>query len=508
MRSNSMNLNVEKGLKAQKVKKSKRNQLKSRILNPETFLSPAPPTESSIPYDGVALIADPIHGYITFTVPYSSNPLSEQTEKDLIDSPWVQRLRSIYQLQSAHWVYPSAEHSRFQHSLGTMHLAGRFAKSLYPTLRETVKDLPSEPFIEELLRITALLHDIGHGPFGHFFDHHFLKQFNLSHEHLGQVIIREYLAPIIRNLTRSPSGLFAQGEQLEPDHIAFLILKDPHKPIRNYPRWLTMLQPIIGGVYTADNCDYVLRDSYMCGVAIGPIDIDRLLHYTFFSPKGLTIHQAGLPALQMFLNARLYLYSNVYYHRTTRAIDIHLQEIFHQTMEFLFPYHPLDHMESYLTLTDWSVSESVRQWPLTRHRLKKRLGLEWTRILNRDVKWKMAYSTLLPTQWDQQKPRIVNPEKFESHLRKLLPRHLKQVEFRIDMAHKDPRPINLLNMGGFQIFVYEPARKKVEKESLKKFFDYLPAQLIQFRIFTRHHQTDSDIALAAETILRDMRLPT
>ena len=502
-----MNLNFGRGLRVQKSKRQ-RTQLETRNLKPETILNPDSPTESNIPYDGVALIADPIHGYITFTVPYSSNPFSEQTEKDLIDSPWVQRLRSIYQLQSAHWVYPSAEHSRFQHSLGTMHLAGRFAKSLYPTLRETVKDLPSEPFIEELLRITALLHDIGHGPFGHFFDHHFLKQYNLTHEHLGQVIIREHLAPIIRNLTRSPSGLFAPGEQLEPDHIAFLILKDPHKPTRNYPRWLTILQPIIGGVYTADNCDYVLRDSYMCGVAIGPIDIDRLLHYSFFSPKGLTIHQAGLPALQMFLNARLYLYSNVYYHRTTRAIDIHLQEIFSQTMKFLFPYHPLDHLESYLTLTDWSVSESVRQWPLTRHRLKKRLGLEWARILNRDVKWKMAYSTLLPTQWDHQKPRIVNPEKFESHLRKLLPRHLKNVEFRIDMAHKDPRPINLLNMGGFQIFVYEPARKKVEKESLKKFFDYLPAQLIQFRIFTLHHQADSDIALAAETILREMRLAT
>jgi HD superfamily phosphohydrolase len=477
-------------------------------VKPETVPHPDSQTDSNVPYEGVALIADPIHGYITFTVPYSSDQIPEQTEKDLIDSPWVQRLRSIYQLQSAHWVYPSAEHSRFQHSLGTMHLAGRFAKSLYPTLRETVKDLPSEAYLEELLRITALLHDIGHGPFCHFFDHHFLKQFNLTHEHLGQVIIREHLAPIIRKLTRSPSGSFSPGEQLEPDHVAFLILKDPHKAIRKLPRWLTILQPIFGGVYTADNCDYVLRDSYMCGVAIGPIDIDRLLHYSFFSPKGLTIHQAGLPALQMFLNARLYLYSNVYYHRTTRAIDIHLQEIFHQTMEFLFPFNPLDRMDSYLSLTDWSVIESVRQWPLNRHRLKKRLGIEWARILNRDVKWKMAYSTLLPTKRDYRKPRNFHPQKFETRVRELLPLHLKHIEFRIDMAHKDPRPINLLNMGGFQIFVYEPARKRVEKESLKKFFDYLPAQLVQFRIFTRDHQADSDLALAAETILREMSLAT
>ena len=460
--------------------------------------------EPSIPYDGLALIADPIHGYITFTVPYSTPQLSEQTEKDLIDSPWVQRLRSIYQLQSAHWVYPSAEHSRFQHSLGTMHLAGRFAKSLYPTLAETIPNLPSLPYIEELLRITALLHDIGHGPFCHFFDHHYLHQFSLTHEHIGQVIIREHVGPIIQNLTRSPSGSFAPGEQLDPDHIAFLILKDPHKKTRDYPRWLAYLQPIIGGVYTADNCDYVLRDSYMCGVAVGPIDIDRLLHYTLVTSKGLTIHQAGLPALQMFLNARLYLYSNVYYHRTTRAIDIHLQEIFHETMKYLFPYNPLKRMDAYLSLTDWSVVESVRQWPHNRNRSKKGLGLEWARILNRDVKWKMAYSTLLPTPSDSRGGMTINRNNVENAMRKALPRHLKKIEFRIDMAHKDPRPINLLNMGGFQIFVYDPSRRSVEKEPLKKFFDYLPAQMVQFRIFTLDHQADAELANAAEQALNSV----
>jgi hypothetical protein len=72
--------------------------------------------------------------------------------------------------------------------------------------------------------------------------------------------------------------------------------------------------------------DYVMRDAYMCGVAIGAVDIDRLMYYTFFSEKGLTLHKSGLTALNMFLNARLYMYTNVYYHRTTRAIDEHLKE--------------------------------------------------------------------------------------------------------------------------------------------------------------------------------------
>jgi len=84
-------------------------------------------------YDGLALIADPIHQYILFTVPEGKSA-AEMTEQTIIDSPWMQRLRRIYQLQSARWVYPAAEHSRFQHSLGTMHMAGEFAKSIYPSL--------------------------------------------------------------------------------------------------------------------------------------------------------------------------------------------------------------------------------------------------------------------------------------------------------------------------------------------------------------------------------------
>ena len=79
-----------------------------------------------------------------------------------------------------------------------------------------------------------------------------------------------------------------------------------------------MLQPLTNGILTFDNLDYVSRDSYMCGVAVGPIDRERLIYYTFVSPKGLTLHRSGEGALTMFLNARKYLYENVYFHRTTR----------------------------------------------------------------------------------------------------------------------------------------------------------------------------------------------
>jgi len=267
--------------------------------------------QSNAPYDGSALIADPIHQYVSFTVPFSTADPHERTEKDLIDSPWVQRLRYIYQLQSARWVYPSAEHTRFVHSLGTMHVAGRFARHLYPFLKKAVQGIPSANYVEEFLRVTALVHDIGHGPFCHFFDDNFLHAFGASHEKLGQIIIRDHLGPIIRKIRRSPSGPFAKGEELNPDQIAHVILKEKSKDNSRIPRWLNMLQPVISGSYTADNLDYVLRDSYMCGVAVGPVDLSRLIHYTIITDKGFTIHKTGLPALQMFLNTRMYLYSNV-----------------------------------------------------------------------------------------------------------------------------------------------------------------------------------------------------
>jgi len=179
------------------------------------------PVEYAGIYQGMALIADPIYRYASFTVPTADG--GEKTEKDLIDSPWVQRLRRIYQLQSARWVYPAAEHTRFQHSLGTMHMAGEFGRHLYPSLKEVCLDAPSANCVEELLRVAGLLHDVGHGPYGHFFDDHFLGQYGLTHEDLGRLIICRKLGRVISRIRRSPSGPFAEGETLDPAHVAFLI---------------------------------------------------------------------------------------------------------------------------------------------------------------------------------------------------------------------------------------------------------------------------------------------
>lgn len=453
-------------------------------------------------YDGIALIADPIHGYISFTVPYHEVN-KEATEKDLIDSLWMQRSRQIYQLQSARWVYPSAEHSRFQHLLGTMHVAGRFARQLYLSLKATTGGCPSLSYIEELLRVAALLHDVGHGPFGHFFDDNFLDQFGINHEDLGQRIIIEELGKIIRKIRRSPGGGFEKGEELDPDQIAFLIKKDKKTDSKKYPIWLRFLQPLFSGIYTVDNLDYVLRDSYMCGVAVGPIDLERLIHYTFFTKDGLTLHKAGGSALNMFLNARLYLYSNVYYHRTTRAIDLHLKELFGETMRLIFPYNPIKRLDKYIYLTDWSLLEEVRKWGNSKNKKTRRLGCEWGRILGRDVKWKMAFDTILSIKEFEKGRTIIDQVVLESRIRERLPKQLKDLPFKVDMATQDPRPINPLIMGDRQVYIYNPSTKVVSKGALREYFDYIPAKVVQCRVFTQNHDHDAELSSIVEEVLED-----
>src|SRR5207237_1393540 len=111
----------------------------------------------------------------------------------------------------------------------------------------------------------------------------------------------------------------------------------------------------------------------MCGVAVGPIDIERIIYYSFFSENGLTLDRGGLQAFIMFLNARFYMYTNVYYHRTTRGIDLHLKEIFRHTMTIAFPFdlgkdpHPLNPLkmgDRQIYVYD-SATKTVSMEPLT-----------------------------------------------------------------------------------------------------------------------------------------------
>jgi uncharacterized protein len=454
-------------------------------------------------YQGRGLIADPIHQYILYTRPEGMP--GESTEQDLIDSPWMQRLRRVPQLQSARWVFPAAEHSRFQHSLGAMHLAGRFALQLHRSLQAEFADAPSTPLFEELMRMAGLLHDVGHGPFGHFFDDNFLADFDLTHEKVGQRIIREELAELIRGLRRSPSGPFEDGERIDPEWICYLMGKSYTVPTAEHPRWLAHLKPLLSGIYTADNMDYVLRDSYMCGVAVGPIDIERIMYYSFFSEKGLTLDRGGIQAFIMFLNARFYLYTNVYYHRTTRGIDLHLKEIFRETMKAVFPFDLNKELQPYLSMTEWTLLEEVARWEHSDDPDRRALGREWRRVLERQLKWRMSHEVVLDLFEPRRGQSFMKADDVEQRVRELLPPGLHDFPFKIDMAQQDPRPLNPIGMQDRQIYVYDAASRTVSAEPLKELLKYLPGKVAQCRIFAMSHEHDQQLARALEQALGEER---
>ena len=264
-----------------------------------------------LPYDDVHLIADPLYGYLRITL----SRAGEIAEADVIDNPWVQRLKRIHQLQSSWWVFPTAEHSRFAHSLGAMHLAGQLARQVYPTLAEVEPGTPSLPLVEETLRLAGLLHDLGHGPFSHFCDEEYFQPvFGIDHEQISQYLIVNELGGLIAELRRSPSGAFAEGERVDPWHVAFLVRAEEGggraaasraaaaTPAATRPSrgWVRLLHRALSGAVTVDNMDYVRRDASMCGVALGSVDVDRLIYYTFCTADGLTFHKRALSALGPF----------------------------------------------------------------------------------------------------------------------------------------------------------------------------------------------------------------
>ena len=128
------------------------------------------------------------------------------------------------------------------------------------------------------------------------------------------------------------------------------------------PRWLHALKPILCGPATVDNLDYVPRDAYMCGISLGAVEVQRLIHYTFVSGDSIVLHAHAAGALEMFLASRLYMYLQVYHHRTGRRFDLSMREIFADTIAQLLHGNPLEHLDEYELLNDWSVLVAVQRW--------------------------------------------------------------------------------------------------------------------------------------------------
>ena len=204
-----------------------------------------------------------------------------EIEVEVMDNPQFQRLRRIKQLGLISLIYPGANHTRFEHSIGTMHIASKLADKL---------DLNQKD--KELVRISALLHDIGHGPFSHVSE----GVLSFPHEELTKYVIEN---TAIRDIIE---------KKFDIDKIIEIINGEGK------------FGPIVSGELDADRMDYLLRDSHYTGVAYGIIDYERIISNLNLN-KHLSLDIKGVQAAEGALVSRYFMYPSVYQHHTTRIVN-------------------------------------------------------------------------------------------------------------------------------------------------------------------------------------------
>ena len=225
--------------------------------------------------------------------PLWNNIRLEPDALELLDSPAVQRLRYVRQLGHAFLVYPGATHTRFEHALGTYHLAHRALAQLEES-GHRIDDADAR-----LVRFAALLHDIGHYPFSHALEEAGLTR----HEMLAE-----------RHLTRGELAATLERLGIPPARLLALIRGQTKEPLAG----------LVAGSLDVDKLDYLSRDAWMCGVPYGVIDVERLLSALTLAqgPGGhvsLALHEKGLAALESLLFAKYQMYRTVYWHHAVRS---------------------------------------------------------------------------------------------------------------------------------------------------------------------------------------------
>ncbi|MBX3176651.1 MAG: HD domain-containing protein [Candidatus Hydrogenedentes bacterium] len=299
------------------------------------------------------LFRDPLYNYIA---------IDRKTDGwliDLINCPEVQRLRRVHQLGVSNFTYPGADHTRFAHSLGVTHLMQLVHKRL---ARESAAEKIQRA--RQALLATALLHDVGHGPFSHLFE----PCLGVNHEQWSIAIILDGNSKVNQVLRREDPHL--------PDHVAALI---DSKDTR-HPAWQRAL---MSSQLDVDRMDYLRRDSLFTGAGYGHFDWHRLLNTVQFhdDETDLIWPEKAALAIEEYIFARYYMYQNVYLHKTTRGIEQLLQAMWNRANQLrldgtnIDANPPLERfwktekpepgtlaIDDYLGIEEFTVLEQIQRW--------------------------------------------------------------------------------------------------------------------------------------------------
>lgn len=264
------------------------------------------------------IVHDSVHGSVRFDGVFT----------DLLEVPELQRLHSIHQLGLAYLVYPGANHTRFEHSIGTFAVAKRVCSSLQIDQEES-----------GLVECAALLHDIGHLPYSHTLEFVLHSRFGIDHTEISRRLIRGEDTVLSdsdrRILGHSPSvPEILEKHGLDPKAVARLL--DERAPATGAQKTLQKqkdqthfnskryLAQIVIGPVDADQLDYLKRDAHYTGVAYGVIDLDRLYQTLEIFNGDLVVNRSGLSAVEGMLVARALMFSSVYFHKTVRISELML----------------------------------------------------------------------------------------------------------------------------------------------------------------------------------------
>jgi len=301
------------------------------------------------PLESVGEFRDPVHGFI--------EPFPH--EKEIIDTAEFQRLRRIRQLGLTSYVYHGAEHSRFGHSIGVMHLAGEAARRILQNSRAFICEQlrwSDKNFEEEshrvfvLARVAGLVHDLGHPPFSHAGQARFFPE-KLDHESYSREIV---LSTVI-------------GEIIDRTLKDFDISKEKVVDLLRGTRPIGFLGELVSSPWDVDKMDYLLRDSHYCGVGYGNYDLSRIVRsLTLYSDEAgsmkLAIEEGGLHCLEGLVLARYFMFLQVYFHEVRRAYDLVLEDLIGELLAQRYQssvYPDPAQIEEYLRWDDIAVLASA-----------------------------------------------------------------------------------------------------------------------------------------------------